>query len=216
MSSSENRLMKVLVVTGGIGAGKSYVCSVFSSLGVPVYDSDSRTKALYDSDPVLLSMIAQEAGADVVRDGVLDRGLFARRIFSDTSLLRRIEAVVYPRVMEDFRVWKEGFSEEETPFVIMESAVFLMKPMLYPVADRVLYVDAPAGLRISRVMARDGVCREQVEARISNQEDRREMADWVIDTSSGEDAVHRDAKRVFALMKAACVAGEVTLSEIVE
>lgn len=198
--------MKVLVVTGGIGAGKSYVCSLFVSMGIPVYDSDSRTKALYDTDRELLMMVAREAGADIVRDGVLDRGLLARRIFSDTSLLRRIEALVYPRVMDDFRVWKEGFPGE-TPFVIMESAVFLMKPMLYPVADKVLYVDAPAGLRISRVMARDGVCREQVEARISNQEDRREMADWVIDTSSGEDAVRRDAERVFMEMKAACFAG---------
>lgn len=171
----------VLVITGGIGAGKSYVSRIFERKGIPVYDSDSRTKSLYDTDDVLLASLCSIIGSDIVNDGVLDKVLMASRIFSDKALLEEVEGVVFPSVIRDFMSWKSAFAGK-VPFVIMESAIFLMKPVLAPVADKVLYVDAPFDVRVSRVMARDSVSADAVRSRMANQADLRGKADWVIDT----------------------------------
>lgn len=171
----------VLVITGGIGAGKSYVSRIFERKGIPVYDSDSRTKALYDTDEALLASLCSIIGSDIVNEGVLDKALMASRIFSDKSLLEEVESVVFPSVIRDFMSWKSAF-DGKVPFVIMESAIFLMKPILAPVADKVLYVDAPLDVRVSRVMARDSVSADAVRTRIANQADLSGKADWVIDT----------------------------------
>jgi dephospho-CoA kinase len=61
--------MITLACTGGIGSGKSYICKIFSAMGVPVYDSDSRTKALYDEDPQLRSALVDLLGRDILMGG---------------------------------------------------------------------------------------------------------------------------------------------------
>lgn len=182
----------VLAVTGGIGAGKSYVCNIFSSLyGIPVYDSDSHAKSLYDTDSILLSRVRKIAGDDIVSsDGKLLRGVLAGRIFNDREMLAAVEAEVFPAVMRDFARWKLRAVPPSgggvcPPFVIIESAIFLAKPVLYPMADRVLYVDAPVELRIERVMRRDNASRDAVLSRIASQPPvDLALASWIIDTSS--------------------------------
>lgn len=206
---SENKL-PVLAVTGGIGAGKSFVCNIFASLhGIPVYDSDSHAKSLYDTDPLLLSEIKKIAGDDIVSpDGHLLRRVLADRIFNDGGMLEAVEAEVFPAVMRDFERWKAVLpcgpvtcGEKDAsqgpcgiavrpPFVIIESAIFLSRPVLYPMADKVLYVDAPLELRIERVMRRDNVQREAVLARISGQSSvDLSRADWIINTSMGRESI---------------------------
>lgn len=199
MSDFSDMCGHVLAVTGGIGAGKSYVCDIFSALhGIPVYDSDSRTKALYDTDAGLLEQIRVIAGDSVISsDGRLSKKRLASMIFSDPHMLSRVEAAVFPAVMKDFDGWKRSVREDASrsgrpapPFVIIESAIFLSKPVLAPMADKVLYVDAPLELRIERVMRRDGVGRDEVLARISNQPPvDLSRAEWIIDTSCGREAV---------------------------
>ena len=188
-----------LAVTGGIGSGKSAVCSVFRKYGVPVYDSDSHAKSLYDTDPLLLSEIKRIAGDDIVSpDGHLLRRVLADRIFNDGGMLEAVEAEVFPAVMRDFERWKAVLPcgpvtcgiAVRPPFVIIESAIFLSRPVLYPMADKVLYVDAPLELRIERVMRRDNVQREAVLARISGQPPvDLSRADWIIDTSMGRESI---------------------------
>ena len=68
--------MKTVLVTGGIGSGKSAVCAYLASRGVPVYDSDSRTKALYDTDPALLPALEKAFGTSLRSpSGELDRAI---------------------------------------------------------------------------------------------------------------------------------------------
>ena len=174
--------MRTLAVTGGIGSGKSYVVRMFAALGIPVYDADSRTKRLYDEDRGLLGALQALLGPALVKDGRLDRQYMAGRIFSDRGLLEKVEALVFPEVIKDFRAWKES-SGLEAPFVIMESAVYLEKPVLAGMADKVLTVVCPLDIRIERVMTRSAMSREQVLARMSNQwsdERRTAASDYVI------------------------------------
>ena len=194
--------MKTLVVTGGIGSGKSTVCAVFASLGVPVYDSDSRTKSLYDSDAALVDAVGKALGCSVTDDrGHLDRRLLASLVFNDRQRLKMLESVVHPRVLDDFRAWKNaceaGLSgwnpaAGNVPFVIFESAIILEKPLFRSVADKILLVDAPLGSRVSRAALRDGVPEDRILDRISSQRSPAPgEADYILMNDADEAALRR-------------------------
>lgn len=181
--------MRTLAVTGGIGSGKSYVVRMLAAMGVPVYDADSRTKGLYASDTGLLARLQDILGDGLLRNGVIDRGYMASRIFSDRRLLEEVEKAVFPRVIADFRRWKADQEQalEGVPdavrFVIMESAVYLEKPALEGIADKVLTVTCPQEVRVGRVMQRSAMTRGQVLERMANQwsdERRTAVSDFTI------------------------------------
>lgn len=139
------------------------------------------------------------AGNDIISgDGKLLRSVLAAKIFNDASMLSRVEAEVFPAVMRDFYNWKARV-EGSVRFVIIESAIFLAKPVLYPMADKVLYVDAPLELRIARVMRRDGIARDAVFERISNQPPvDLSKASWIIDTSLGQESIEKSVEDIVA------------------
>lgn len=175
--------MKTLAVTGGIGSGKSAVCAFFARKGVPVYDSDSRTKALYDEDPSLVTAIESRLGVSL-RDssGLLDRRRLASIVFSDRDKLSCLESIVHPRVLADFVQWRTCRQEAmktgelvwrkeagDVPFVIIESAIILDKQIFRNTVDKVLLVDAPLEARFLRTVARDNVSEASVGQRMSSQ-----------------------------------------------
>ena len=92
----------VLGVTGGIGSGKSTVCEIFKTFGIPVYDSDARAKALMSSNPNLINSIQSSFGEEAYVDGELNRAYLAEIVFSDKGALERLNALVHPAVGRDF------------------------------------------------------------------------------------------------------------------
>lgn len=198
-SSTDRRT--VLLCTGGIGSGKSFVVRILQEMGLPAYDCDARAKALYDEDPQLLQEVASVAGASVIgEDGRLDRKALAGRIFADEALRREVEARVHPAVTRDFRAW---LSRQEAPMVVLESAILLENPAFDALYDRVLVVTAPEALRVERVMARDGLSREAVLQRMQSQwSDERRMAhaDWVV-CNDGEQPLLPQLNSIIEQMK---------------
>lgn len=162
-----------LAITGGIGSGKSFVCDIFIKMGIPVYFSDARTKALYDTDRNLLDALASLLGSEIIRDGRLDKSRMAKLIFADAQLLKGVEEIVHPAVVEDFEQWcgreEELYSGDVPPFLLMESAIILEKPLVLKHVDRVITVSAPLEERLRRVMLRDGVSSEEAYRRIDVQ-----------------------------------------------
>lgn len=170
-------MVSTVVITGGIGSGKSAVCSMLAENGVPVYDSDSRAKELYNLRPDILDLICGLIGEDV-RDcnGRLDRRKFASLIFSDPSMLEAVESVVHPALMDDFLLWKSSLSDSFDgwrfacgPFVAFESAIILEKPYFRGFGDITVLVDAPFEVRLARACRRDGADREAVLSRMARQ-----------------------------------------------
>lgn len=177
----------LMLITGGIGSGKSYVSKVFSAIGVPVYDTDDRTKALYTENAELLEKLKFLLGEQVVSDGKLNREYMASRLFGNRELMDSLEQLVYPYLLEDIKMWKSGKCAEGVSFMILESAILLEKPIFKGCYDKVLTVRAPMELRICRAMARTNVSRESIVARISNQwsdEQRVALSDFVIESDS--------------------------------
>ena len=167
--------MITLAVTGGIGSGKSAVCLILAECGVPVYDSDSRTRNLYDSDRILTRQIAQAMSVFSPQtnvldsEGKIDRKALASIVFSNPKALSALEALVHPAVLEDFLRWREQREKEGFRVVAIESAIILEKPLFRNVADKVILVDAPFALRLERACRRDRAERDAIERRMENQ-----------------------------------------------
>ena len=195
--------MKTVILTGGMGSGKSAVARYLESRGVPVYDSDSRTKSLYDRDPFLVPALERELGVSL-RDaaGRLDRKKLASLIFSDRSAKARVESLVYPAVLADFRRWKRGprpagWTYGPVPFVALESAVILSHPLFDGLGDKVVLVDAPEEIRLSRCLSRDGSTAEEALRRIRSQSFDLARVDAVLDNGGPLDAIPQRADDVF-------------------
>ena len=130
--------MKTVLLTGGIGSGKSAVSEYLRSKGVPVYDSDSRTKMLYATVPGLKCRIEETVGVPFEKLGI---------IFKDEDKRCRLEALVYPYVLEDLRSWKRGL---DSRLAFVESAIALDKPQFDGEYDGVILVSADYSARLGR------------------------------------------------------------------
>jgi dephospho-CoA kinase len=188
--------MKTVIVTGGIGSGKSAVCALLRERGIPVYDCDSRVKELYDEDPSLVPALEEALGVPL-RDkaGLLDRAALARRIFPDPQARDAVEAVVYPALLKDFMSWRAAHSK--TPFVALESAVILSKPLFRGIADAVVVVDAPEEIRLRRAMERDGASQEAVRERMAAQQLLIPADACVIRNEGTPEDLRKEVERVF-------------------
>jgi len=173
--------MLTVAVTGGIGSGKSEVCRILERLrGVPVYDSDSRARLLYDRDPSLLEAIEQALCLRLRQpSGGWDRAALAKALFADPEARSRVEAIVHPRVMEDFLAWKAALPGE-TPLVVFESALLPAHPELVRYFDRVVLVEASERTRLRRASARDGKGEKEIAARMAAQAAPALKADAVL------------------------------------
>ncbi len=187
--------MKTVIVTGGIGSGKSAVCALLKKRGVPVYDCDAKAKELYGRRPSLVSRLEKALGAPLRgTDGKLDKARLAALIFSDPRARETVEGMVYPILLQDIRRWQK---RQSAAWGALESAVILSKPVFDGVADGVVLVEAPQELRIARVMQRDGLGREAVIGRIRSQEIPREKADVLLANDGTPQALSEAVERVF-------------------
>jgi dephospho-CoA kinase len=195
--------MKTVILTGEIGSGKSAVCACLKARGVPVYDSDSRTKSLYDRDPALVGRLESVLGVGLrTTEGRLDRRRLAGLIFSDPARKAAVEAVVHPAVLADFRRWKrwqrpKGWTYGPVPFVVLESAIILSCPVFDGIGDRTVLVDADEEVRLRRAVARDGSDPEDVLRRIRQQHFDLSRVDAVLRNDASLDALPDETDRVF-------------------
>jgi dephospho-CoA kinase len=169
-------------VTGGIGSGKSIVCQTFQTLGIPIYEADSRAKWLTEYDPILKAAIMGVLGPDAYNStGHYNRPWVASQVFADPLLLAQLNAVIHPRVLTDTAEWVSSHSDK--PYVIKEAA--LMQAAGHGnTLNKVIVVQAPMLLRIERIHKRDPHrSRAEIQHIIDRQvsdEERLRMADYVI------------------------------------
>ena len=103
-------------ITGGIGSGKTYVSHLLQSLGVPVYDSDSRAKQLTVADAGIRQGLMALLGEQVYRHSKLNKDLLASYLFASRENADRVNAVIHPVVFRDFDRWCEQAGTELVGF----------------------------------------------------------------------------------------------------
>lgn len=175
-------MTKYIALTGGIGCGKSVVSKIFASLGVPVYDSDSRAKQLMESNDFIRESLIRLLGNQVYCGTKLQRKVMADAIFSDSSMCEKVNNIVHPQVWLDYKLWSD---KKNVVFTIMETAL-LYESNLYKNFDRVITVFASDEIRVKRVLQRDLCDVEEVFRRIKNQTSNEiaiQKADFIIENN---------------------------------
>ena len=171
--------MKIIGLTGGIGSGKSAVLSVFSSFGVPCYESDSRAKKLMHEDLELIYQIKALFGDEIYENDKLNRSKLADLVFADKSKLERLNALVHPRVKKDF----QSFVDQQDAVYLIKEAAILFETGAAKDCDATILVTAPEKLRTERVMKREKTNAAHIKSRMNNQwsdEKKIQLADYVI------------------------------------
>ncbi len=159
-------MTKIIGLTGGIGSGKSTVAKYIASKGIPVYIADDEAKKIMTKKSVIHEIQNLFKENIILENGQLDRKKIAAIVFQDSSLLKKLNEVVHPKVKKHFKKWLE--KNKEAPFVVKEVAI-LFETGGNTECDKVILVTAPEDVKINRVMKRDNVSREEILKRMKNQ-----------------------------------------------
>lgn len=174
-------MSRVICITGGIGSGKSLVASITEALGIPVYHADTRAKALYSDEPLLLQEVVNAFGEHILDEaGNLRKETLAAIAFNNPAKLGELNAIVHPYVRRDFEQWC-GFNREKK--VLAKEAAILFESGSSKGCDLVIAVTAPIEIRIDRIKKRDNASETEILARIARQwpaEKVNAMADYVV------------------------------------
>ncbi|WP_299368537.1 dephospho-CoA kinase [Winogradskyella sp.] len=177
--------MIVVGLTGGIGSGKTTIAKYFESFGIPIYIADKEAKALMNRSKVIKRKLVELFGPSAYKKNELNREYLASKIFSDKSLLSKMNAIVHPKVASHFKRW---LKKQKAPYVIKEAAIIFENNLEYQY-DYIITVTADKDLRIERVMRRDDVSAEKVKSIIRNQlsdKEKVEKSDFIIENNDLE------------------------------
>ena len=192
--------MKVIGLTGGIGAGKSTVSNYLRKRGFEILDADQIARALTEKGSQTLQELVSAFGEDILfPDGSLNRKKLASLVFSDEKKRLLLENLTTKRVVEIIAQKLQHFAQTG-----MKGPIFVDAPLLFEsgadrLTDVVWLVDAAQDVRISRVMARDGAAAEDVRRRIESQMDSEEKAARsaeIIENSKGKEALYRQVEQL--------------------
>jgi dephospho-CoA kinase len=168
-------------ITGGIGSGKTTVCSIFEQLGIAVYNSDIRARVLMQTNQELIAALKTHFGDDIYGEyNMLDTEKMSERVFSDPLQLQQLNVLVHPVVLSDFSKW--CLAKAALPYVLMESAL-IFEANIRPLLDKVITVYTPPTLRMERLLKKTELTESQIRLRMQNQmddEEKKKLSDFVI------------------------------------
>lgn len=158
---------RVIGLTGQTGAGKSTVAACFRQMGAAVIDCDLAARKVVEPGTPALLRAQQLFGEEILReDGSLNRAAVAEMVFSDPEKLKRWCDILYPAITEYIEDRLRELSG--APAVVLDAPT-LFESGAWRLCDAVVSVVAPAGQRLERIMARDGIGREAALRRMSAQ-----------------------------------------------
>jgi dephospho-CoA kinase len=189
--------MLIIGLTGSIGMGKSTTLQMFADAGVPVYDADAAVHAVYASTAV---PVVEAAFPGTTADGKVDRQKLSQRVLGNPEALKKLEQIVHPLLGAHRQKFLEDAEKAGAPIVLMDV------PLLFETGgekrmDAVIVVSAPAELQRERVLARENMTQEKLDAILARQmpdAEKRKRADFVVDTSRGLEPVRADVKDILA------------------
>ena len=180
-------------ITGGIGSGKTLVCSIFKSLGIPIYQADIEAKNLYFSNPQLKQELIQHFGEEFYLSPTEINKSLARNLLQNKVSRDLFNSIVHPKVFEHFDQW---VSQQSSSYVIKEAAI-LFESGANKTVHLVVGVIAPNELRLQRVMKRDNLTESQVRNMMSLQLSNtvlEEKCDFIIQNNEQNSLINQVLK----------------------
>lgn len=178
-------------ITGGIGSGKTTICRIFETLGIPVFYADTVAKEIMVNDAILIKGVKDTFGEEsYLPGGILNNKHIAGIVFNNADELAKLNALVHPAVFRAFDNWVDKLPKD-VPYILKEAAL-LFESGSYKMCDKNILVTAPLALKLARVMKRDGVTEDQVKARMDKQftdEKKIKMADYQINNNETDSLI---------------------------
>jgi dephospho-CoA kinase len=188
-----------IALTGSIGMGKSTVARMFERAGVPLFDADAVVRELQGSGGALVEKIG-ELFPGCVRSGTLDRDCLAQIVLADRAKLAALEQIVHPAVR---RARQEFVAQHpDSPALVFEI------PLLFETGsqnefDKVVVVSAPADIQKRRVLERPCMSAGKLESILARQmpdEEKRQRADFVVDTGTDLSTTEAQVRDILACL----------------
>lgn len=196
-------MSRLVGITGGIATGKSTVTNMFRALGAKVLDADEIAREVVaPGSPALLEIKAR--WPDVIGpDGALDRKKLAAHIFSKPEDRKALDAITHPRIQAQVlerthALWDAGER------VVFYDAPLLIENKLHELLEGVVLVVVPKDVQLQRLMQRNGLTKEEAEARVASQmplEDKKRHARWLIDNSGSLEQTRAQVEKVWQEVK---------------
>ena len=189
--------MLLIGLTGSIGMGKSTTMQLFAEQGVPVYDADAAVHAVYAGEAV---PAVEAAFPGTTEDGKVDRQKLSVKVLGDPAALKRLEQIVHPMLGAHRQKFLDDAETSGAAIAVLDV------PLLFETGgekrmDAVVVVSAPAELQRQRVLARDNMTAEKLDAILARQTpdaEKRKRADFVVDTSRGIEPVRERIRDILA------------------
>jgi dephospho-CoA kinase len=188
--------MRIIALTGGIGAGKSLVAQYFSELGARVVDADQLSRVAIERGSEGFDEVLLRFGESILRDGDIDRKALAEIVFADASARADLEAIIHPRVRELFNDVVTDLAPDET---LVYEIPLLVESNTASNFDLVITVEADIEIRKERLRKR-GMFISEIERRIAAQasrEEREALSDHIITNDGDEDALLRSVENLW-------------------
>lgn len=190
--------MKVIGLTGSFGTGKTFVASVFRSLGAKVIDCDRIAHNIIRKGSGAYGKIIDVFGAGILdNSGNVNRKSLAKEVFGSSSKLRRLNKIVHPEVIKVIRVKLNSYKGEG---VVVIDAPLLIEAGLSSLVDKIIVVKCSREKQIQRCGNKFRIEREEVSKRIKNQLSIRKkirMADSIIDNSLSKSRTRNQVRKVW-------------------
>ena len=179
--------------------GKSTVARMFAKAGIPVFDADAEVRRLQGSGGALVERIGERFPGSV-RDGAVDRDRLAALVLGQPDELAALEAIVHPAV----QAARQEFDDRNRG----ASALLFEIPLLFETGgeagfDKVVVVSAPPEIQRERVLKRPGMTEAKLRAILARQmpdDEKRERADFVVDTGADLSTTERRVREIIACL----------------
>jgi dephospho-CoA kinase len=190
--------MILLGLTGSIGMGKSTTAKLFAEAGVPVYDADATVHSLYEGEAA--PAIEAAFPGTTTADGKVDRNKLSARVVHDPAAMKQLEGIVHPMLGASRQKFLREAEQSGAAVAVVDV------PLLYETGgekrvDAVVVVTTTPEIQRRRILARDNMTGEKLDAILARQlpdSEKRQRADFVVDTSHGLDPVRARIRDILA------------------
>lgn len=188
-------------LTGGIATGKSFVLSLLQEFGCETLDADLTARQVVEPGQPAFDEVVQFFGQDVIgENGGLDRAKLGAIVFADSTRREKLNSIVHPRVYEVQAKWLAEIEKQNPDAIVVIDAALMIETGSYKRFDKLIVVYCDPEIQLERLMARNGLTREQALARIASQmpsNEKLKYADFSINTSSGFEDTRRQTEAIY-------------------
>ena len=192
-------------LTGSIAVGKSFVCEVLRELGCHVLDADKTAREVVAPGTDGLAEIVRHFGEDVLQsDGELDRKKIGGIVFADETKRLLLNSIIHPRVFESQDKWIRDVESADPNGIAFIDAALMIESGGYKRFNKIVVVWCEPAIQLRRLMVRDNFDENAAKMRIAaqmSQDEKKQFADFLIDTSAGYDDTRQKVEKLVSQLK---------------